>query len=87
LEGGHVSVIAVHSADSKILLTFSEKLNGLGKSIDGGETWKKIDEDFGGVVIYYVAFGKTDPNTVYALTQENKIFKSINAGDTWIKIK
>jgi len=87
LEGGAVSVITIHPQDSKILLTFSEKLGGLGKSIDGGTTWKKVTEGFNGETILHIAFSRSNPNIVYTLTHENKLYKSSDAGDTWTQIR
>lgn len=86
LQGGAISVIAIHPQDSKILLTFSERLGGLGKSIDGGTTWAKISEGFGGETILHIAFSRSEPNTAYALTHENKLYKSTDAGDTWTQV-
>src|SRR3989344_5215280 len=90
LEGGAVSIIAVHPQDVKILLTFSEKLGGLGKSIDGGTTWKKATEarlpdgqGFNGETILHIAFNRSNPSVVYALTHENKLYKSADTGDSW----
>jgi photosystem II stability/assembly factor-like uncharacterized protein len=87
LEGGAVSVIAIHPQDAKILLTFSEKLGGLGKSIDAGKTWKKMNEGFSGETILHMAFNRSNPRVVYALTHENKLYKSIDTGDSWNKIR
>ncbi len=87
LEGGAVSVIAIHPQGSKILLAFSEKLGGLGKSIDGGTTWRKVAEGFSGDTILHIAFSRSTPNIVYALTHENKLYKSTDAGDTWTPIR
>jgi len=87
LEGGAVSVIAVHPQDAKIILTFSEKLGGLGKSVDAGKTWNKIAEEFDGETILHIAFNKNSPDIVYALTHENKLYKSNDAGDTWARIR
>jgi len=81
LEGGAISVIAVHPQNAKILLTFNEKLGGLGKSADAGKTWNKIAEGFGGETILRIAFNRNGPNIVYALTHENKLYKSNDAGD------
>lgn len=87
LEGGAISVIAIHPQNSKILLIFSEKLGGLGKSIDGGKTWQKITEGFNGETILHIAFSRSTPDSVYALTHENKLFKSTDAGNMWIQIR
>lgn len=87
LEGGAISVIAVHPQDSKTLLTFSEKLGGLGKSTDGGTTWAKISEGFGGETILHIAFSRSESNIAYALTHENKLYKSTDAGDIWTQIR
>lgn len=87
LAGGAVSVIAIHPQDSKLLLTFSEKLGGLGKSIDGGVTWKNVTEEFSGETILHIAFSRGVPTIVYALTHENKLYKSVDVGDTWTYIR
>lgn len=87
LEGGAVSVIASNPQDAKILLTFSEKLGGLGKSIDAGKTWKKVSSDFGVGTVLHIAFNRINPNIVYALTHENKLYKSSDVGDSWKQIR
>lgn len=87
LKGGAVSVIAIYPQDSKILLTFSEKLGGFGKSTDSGTTWQKVAEGFNGEIILHIAFSKSTPNTVYTLTHKNKLYKSIDVGDTWTQIR
>lgn len=87
LQGGLVSAVAIHPQDSKTLLTFSEKLGGLGKSTDAGKTWKKVSEDFNGEMVLFIAFSGIDPSVVYALTQENKLYKSTDMGETWVKIR
>lgn len=87
LDGGAVTVIAPHPQDAQILLTFSEKLGGLGKSTSSGLTWSKINERFNEEIILHIAFARMDPNIIYALTNKNTLYKSTDAGDTWIKIR
>lgn len=87
LEGGAVSVVAINPKNSKTLLTFSEKLGGLGKSINAGKTWTKVSEGFNGEVVLHIAFSRLDPNIVYALTLENELYKSTDMGETWLRIR
>lgn len=87
LEGGAISIIAIHPEDSKILLTFSEKLGGLGKSTDGGKTWQKVAEGLNGETILHIAFSRSTPDSVYALTHQNKLYKSMDAGNTWALVR
>lgn len=86
LESGAVSIIAVHPKDANILLTFSERLGGLGKSIDQGKTWQPISENFNNETILYLAFDKNSSGVLYALTDQNAIYKSADTGETWSKI-
>ncbi len=87
LEGGAVSVVAVHPKDTGIMLVFSQKLGGLGKSVDQGKTWQRINESFSGETVLHIAFDRNSPDIVYALTHKNKLYKSISTGDTWNQIR
>lgn len=87
LEGGMVSVIAIHPTNANIIFVFSEKLGGLGKSTDAGATWKKTNESFNGEMVLHLAFDRDNPATLYALTVENKLYKSIDTGDNWIQVR
>lgn len=87
LEGGAVSVVVVHPHDGKTLLAFSEKLGGMGKSSDRGKTWPTGAENFNGEIVLHVAFDRNKPDIVYALTHDNGLYKSIDTGETWSKIR
>lgn len=87
LQGGFVSAVAIHPQDSKILLTFSEKLGGLGKSTDSGTTWKKVSEGFNGEIVLLITFSMINPSVVYALTEGNRLYKSTDVGETWVQIR
>jgi len=85
LDGGAVSLIAFHQS-GEYALAYSLKLGGLGRSTDGGTTWQKLGETFGGETVMYVAFSPTEPR-IYALTESNNIYKSMDKGDTWSKVR
>ncbi len=87
LEGGVVSVIAVQPDDENTLIVFSERFEGLGISTDKGQSWKRIDERFNGEFVVHLAFDKNTSGVLYALTHENALYKSGNAGETWKKIR
>lgn len=87
LEGGAVSVIAVHPQDANVLLAFAERLGGLGKSTDAGTTWRKVRETFNNETVLHITFSRNNPGVVYALTHENTLFKSTDAGGTWNQVR
>lgn len=87
LEGGAVSVVVVHPNDSNTLITFSERLGGLGKSIDGGKTWQKVNENFNRETILHLAFDKNNPDVIYALTHQTALYKSSDTGEIWNKVR
>ena len=84
LEGGMIAALAI-APNGQHIYAFSEKLGGLGISNDRGRTWRKIDETFNDTTVLYIAISKHDPNILYAITHENIIYKSIDAGERWQK--
>lgn len=86
LEGGAIISLAIDPKNSKNIMTFSAKLGGLAKSEDGGLKWTRIAENFDGQTVLHIAFDGNNPSTIYALTHENVIYKSINGGEQWSKI-
>lgn len=87
LASGAVSVVALQPNNANVFLTFAESLGGLGKSTDGGKTWEKLSEPFGGETLYQLTFDKNQPETAYALTDKNSLYKSIDSGAKWSKIR
>jgi photosystem II stability/assembly factor-like uncharacterized protein len=87
LESGAVSVIAYSPHDAEIALAFAEAVGGLGRSTDGGLTWSKVNENFGNDTVLYVAYSRSQQGLVYSLTHSNGIYKSIDDGATWQKVR
>ncbi len=86
LEGGVVTVVVFNPQNAKQALAFSEKLGGMGKSVDGGLSWQRVNETFGGEMVLYLAFSST-ADAVYALTVKNSLYKSTDQGDSWQKVR
>lgn len=86
LEGGAVSVFALNPIDSNRALAFAEKLGGLGISTDGGASWQAVTEKFNGDAVLYLAHA-ADASVVYALTDNNSVYKSGDQGEVWSKVK
>jgi photosystem II stability/assembly factor-like uncharacterized protein len=54
------------------------------RSRDGGATWQSFSIDLpSGESVVALAPDPVDPETVYAATRQNGIFKSTDAGETW----
>jgi len=83
---GFVSTVAIDPNDSQKLLSFSEK-HGMAGSSDGGLNWEKFSERFNEETPLFISFSKQNPEIVYTLTEKNSIFKSINSGIAWSKIR
>lgn len=85
LAGGTVNAFAVNPQDARTMLSFSAQ-RGLAKSGDGGVRWEKNQETFGGEEIFFLAFSKQG-QWVYTLTEHNSIYKSLDGGNTWSKVR
>ena len=85
LVGGPVAGIASDPRNASHMLVFSEKLGGLGVSMDHGITWTKVNTSFDGTVLF-VAFSRTYSSIVYALTNTNALYKSANGGVAWMQV-
>lgn len=83
---GAVVALVINPQDSAHMLSFSQQL-GLAKSADGGKTWEKLNETFGGETLFFIAIDKQQPDIVYTLTESNAVYKSTDGGNGWNKIR
>jgi photosystem II stability/assembly factor-like uncharacterized protein len=83
---GFVSTIAINPQDSQNLISFSKKLR-LAKSNDAGKNWEPVNESFNGETPLHTAFDKQNPEIIYTLTEKNSIYKSVDGGSSWNKIR
>lgn len=83
LESVMVSDMAIARENNKQMLSFSKEL-GLARSLDGGVSWNSLESDLG--IVTKFAESTKNSNTVYAITMDSKIFKSIDFGDNWTQV-
>ena len=56
---------------------------GLYVSVDGGATWS-LDQNLGHVPLNFLTFDPFTPTTIYAASNGQGVFRSTDAGQTWI---
>lgn len=76
--------MAQNPKDGNQMLSFSDTF-GLASSSDGGETWTSL-AGTPNVVLYFIAFSASNPEMVYAIDENNQVYKSQDSGLTWKKI-
>lgn len=93
--GARINTVAVHPTDDDIMYVgFSQ--GGAFKTIDGGDNWFPIFDDFTLLSIGEIVLDPSDPNTVYMGTGDpnisgypfigDGIYKSTDAGATWTNL-
>ena len=94
-EGNRVSAVVGVPGDPLVYYAGAAS-GGIWKSTDGGVRWRPIFEDYGVASIGSLAIAPSDPNVIWAGTGEScirshislgwGIFKSTDAGRTWLKM-
>ncbi len=84
LASGAVLSLAQNLQDTNQMLSFSETF-GLASSSDAGKTWTPISGP-PDVIFYFMTYSFTDPKLVYAIDENNGIYKSEDSGQNWQKI-
>ena len=104
----HISDIIIHPENPKIIFVSAQgsqygpsKERGVFKTIDGGDTWKKVLYVNQNVGASSISMDMTNPRIIYASMWEHSrtpwqirsggkksgIYKSSDGGETWIKLK
>ncbi len=93
--GGRINTIAVDPGNPSIIYTGTANA-GIYKSQDSGSSWKAVFEDKMYLGISHIVISPKSHNTIYAATGDpnisqlpvlgDGIYRSINAGKTWINI-
>lgn len=57
--------------------------DGVHRSMDGGMTWKTLNDGFASTNVRSIAQSATDPDLFYAGTNGSGLYRSRDAGETW----
>lgn len=77
-----IESVEIHPFDTNII--FIGTADGVFKSINAGELWMEIG--LAGIHVMWVETDPVAPNTLYAATYGQGIFKSTDGGDNWYQI-
>ena len=90
--GGRINTIAVHPTDPDIIYV-GAAAGGVFKTIDGGQNWAPVFDDFSFLAIGDIVISHHNPNVVYAGTGDvnisgypaigDGIYKSTDGGQSW----
>ena len=71
-------------ADKTVMYGFraSKSIQGIDRSLDGGQTWQKWGTGTKGIILY-LAIAPSNPKMFYAVNRENTVFQSQDGGKTW----
>ncbi len=93
--GGRIRSIAVHPSNPDIVYIGSVS-GGIWKTLDGGGSWSPLKDDMENLAVCSIVINPNEPNTIYAGTGEGffngdalrgeGIFKSTDAGATWVRL-
>lgn len=78
-----VRVLLISPSDPKVL--YAGTWHGVYTTRDGGETWAADPAGLYDVDVRALAFDPTNPQTLYAATHPRGVYRSEDAGQTWMK--
>ena len=93
--GGRLNTVAIHPQNPDIIYT-GASTGGIFKTSDAGQTWSSVSDDFDYLAIGDLVIDPINHDIVYAATGDpnitllphpgNGLYKSEDAGETWINI-
>jgi photosystem II stability/assembly factor-like uncharacterized protein len=79
----HVRALAVHPHDDRVLYLGSEL--GLFRSTSGADSWQQVDSPCNGRQIWSILISPRQPDTILVGACPSRIFRSTDAGKTWLE--
>jgi photosystem II stability/assembly factor-like uncharacterized protein len=79
-----ISSVVLHPTDSSALYFGGPA--GVWKSSDGGETWQAMNQGLATLNIRALAMAPSNPQMLYAGTNGSGLYRSTDAGVTWVPV-
>lgn len=83
---GGAKVRNVVASNRQLRIVFAATDNGVYRSTDGGSYWRQMSAGIGEVPVKAVYTDPNDNLVLYAVTDDNRIFQSVDLGEEWRSI-
>ncbi len=74
------------AADNSDHIIVSAETGGVWKTLDGGQSWNPLNDQFSNLYTYSVTIDPLDSSVYYFGSSNGRIYKSLDAGGTWNNI-
>ena len=82
---GRLTGISIDRTNSDHIIV-GANTGGVWRSIDGGQNWTSLNDDFTNLYVYSVEIDPSDSDTYFFGSSSGLIFKSTDSGGTWNQI-
>lgn len=79
-----ISSLVLHPTDSALLYLGGPA--GVWKSVDSGKTWQAMNQGLATLNVRALAMAPYDPQTLYVGTNGSGLYRSTDAGATWVSV-
>jgi photosystem II stability/assembly factor-like uncharacterized protein len=77
--------LAVHPREPRTVFAGAE--DGIYKSVDGGQSFERLDSPMNKMDVWKIAFDPTNPDTMFAGTRPAALFRSRDGGRNWQQLR
>lgn len=82
---GRITGISIDGNDSDHIIV-GANTGGVWRTIDGGQNWTPLNDEFSNLFVYSVVIDPSNSNTYFFGSSSGLVFKSVDAGGTWNQI-
>ena len=87
-DGGYFKDFAVHPGNPQVIYAGSDDSGGLWKTIDGGQSWELMTDEWPDMTAWQIILDPLDPDIIYICDPYGRygLLKSPNGGQSWQQI-